>query len=246
MHQVISTRPAADNPSHRSLLHNAHLHGRSLVAALTILVVLRLFACGFYSVTSNSMAPVLLQGDWVLVNKLRYGPRIPFAQHHLPGYARVSLGDVALFVSPQIVGTGAYSTVLVKRVSGMEGDTILMRGGVLRRNEPPVHADSVQGQVMPLAYTERQLWWIRDRAIRGTRFGPPPVNPTITDWGPIVVPSDSLFLVGDNVYHSEDSRQFGFVGRDALIGKAAAVYFSLTRTTSGMRMQHGRFGHWIR
>lgn len=213
-----------------------------MLTALAILVACRTFVVGFYTVASRSMAPTLLPGDWVAVNKVKYGARMPFVTWHLPGYSAPGRGDVAVFVSPELVGGGPSPTVLIKRVVGIAGDTLLMRDGVLGRNAPPDTNMAAAATQNPLPVTERQFWWIRAQGKQGTRFGPPPQNPTIADWGPIVVPIDSLFMMGDNVYGSEDSRQFGFIGINSVIGAASAVYLSVTYDDNGRSISLSRNG----
>ena len=78
------------------------------------------------------MIPTLLIGDWLFVNKLAYGPTIPFTNSHLPGYTDPKHGDVVVFVSPYQAGQRANdpTPTLVKRLIGMPGDTLFMRDGV--------------------------------------------------------------------------------------------------------------------
>jgi signal peptidase I len=78
------------------------------------------------------MEPTLLVGDWLFVNKLRYGPHIPFTHHSLPGYARPTRGDVAVFVSPPQdpsirIAPDEITPTLVKRIVAVAGDTLVMR-----------------------------------------------------------------------------------------------------------------------
>src|SRR3954464_15632191 len=80
--------------------------GRVRAFVLGVLPVLAIFLgtrqllAEAYRIPSGSMEPTLLVGDWLFVNKLRYGPHIPFTEYSLPGYARPKRGDVAVFVSP--------------------------------------------------------------------------------------------------------------------------------------------------
>jgi len=215
---------------------------RAMLTALAILVTCRALVIGFYTVTSRSMFPTLLAGDWIVVNKMRYGAQVPFLAWHLPGYATPAAGDVAVFVSRQLVGGGPSTPVLIKRIVGVAGDTLLMRGGVVRRNDLPNASDSAARPLSSLPYTERTLWWIRDQGVRGTRFGSPPKNPTVTDWGPIVVPRDSVFMMGDNVNGSEDSRHFGFIGARSIIGAASAIYLTVAKEQGHRSIRFDRIG----
>jgi signal peptidase I len=87
-----------------------------------------------YRIPSGSMEPTLLVGDWLFVNKLRYGPHIPFTNKNLPGYANPKRGDVAVFVSPPQdpsirISPDEITPMLVKRIVGMPGDTVQMHDG---------------------------------------------------------------------------------------------------------------------
>ena len=78
------------------------------------------------------MVPTLLVGDWLFVNKLIYGPNIPFTDLRLPGYAEPHRGDVVVFKSPtQIDQPSDPNPTLVKRLIGEPGDTLYERAGVV-------------------------------------------------------------------------------------------------------------------
>ncbi len=73
---------------------------KSFGTALLLFLVLRAFLVEAFRIPSGSMVPTLLVGDWLFVNKLRYGPHIPFTSVNLPGYAEPARGDVVVFESP--------------------------------------------------------------------------------------------------------------------------------------------------
>src|SRR3954466_4205129 len=90
-------------------------------------------------IPSGSMEPTLLVGDWIFVNKLRFGPHIPFTSHSLPGYASPKRGDVTVFISPPQdetirISPDQVTPTLVKRIVGVAGDTLVMRHGQLTVN----------------------------------------------------------------------------------------------------------------
>src|SRR5215213_3023233 len=92
-----------------------------------------------YRIPSGSMEPSLLVGDWLFVNKLRFGPHIPFTSHSLPGYAGPKRGDVTVFISPPQdvtirISPDEVTPTLVKRIVGVGGDTLFMRHGQLTLN----------------------------------------------------------------------------------------------------------------
>src|ERR1043165_8032830 len=111
---------------------------KSLAGAVAIYLVVKTLLIEAFRIPSGSMIPTLLIGDWLFVNKLAYGPTIPFTNTHLPGYTSPKHNDVVVFVSPYQADEaerGADPTpTLVKRLIGMPGDTLYMRDGVLHLN----------------------------------------------------------------------------------------------------------------
>lgn len=211
-----------------------------------------------FRIPSGSMEPTLLVGDWLFVNKLRYGPHIPFTHVSLPGYAAPRRGDVAVFVSPPQdltirISPDQVAPILVKRIVGVGGDTLLMRHGQLFVNGaqvvPPnlfVLPDSVADQPQPI------FAWQHRVEINGSRFGSPTAVPSLHEWGPIIVPDGTYFMMGDNRDNSVDSRYYGPVPRANLRGTPMFVYYSYDpesgldyfRAATAIRWR--RLGTWIR
>lgn len=202
---------------------------RGIAPLIALMTVVRIALAEPYHIPSGSMSPTLLDGDWLYVNKLRYGPHIPFTHRSLPGYAEPKHRDVVVFVSPPQdpairITPNDITPTLVKRIIGLPGDTLHMRGGALFINGVP--------ETRPLAaapdpgfgpeYFARQ----RPLEIRGSRFGEPPASPSVHDWGPLVVPRDSYFMLGDNRDSSVDSRFYGPVPRANIRGTPMFVYYS--------------------
>ena len=209
---------------------------RSLVGVLPILAIFltaRVALAEAYRIPSGSMEPTLQVGDWLFVNKLRFGPHIPFTHLALPGYAEPARGDVVVFVSPPQdpairISPDDVTPTLVKRVAGVAGDTILMRHGELSVNgvmAPPRN----QAFILPDSIAERPeplFAWQHAIEVRGSRFGPPLTNPSLHEWGPLVVPAGMLFMLGDNRDNSVDSRYYGPVPRENVRGAPTFVYYS--------------------
>ena len=211
-----------------------------------------------YRIPSGSMEPTLLVGDWLFVNKLRYGPHIPFTRWSLPGYARPRRGDVAVFVSPPQdlairISPDQVTPTLVKRVVGVGGDTLLMRHGQLLVNGTPVASpdsfvlpDTIADQPQPI------FAWQHRIELGGSRFGPPVAAPSLHEWGPVIVPDGTYFMMGDNRDNSVDSRYYGPVPRANLRGTPMFVYYSYDpdsgldyfRAVTAIRWR--RLGTWIR
>ena len=222
---------------------------KSLLGAVAIFLVFRTFLVEAYRIPSGSMIPTLLVGDWLFVNKLAYGPHIPFTSVNLPGYDEPERGEVIVFVSPYQADEarrGADPTpTLVKRLVGVPGDTLYMRGGLLHVNGVPrpqgpefaVNRVGEGGAVDPL------FDWQKPFGLRASRFGAAPAQPTHDDWGPIVVPAERYFMLGDNRYGSKDSRYWGFVPRENVRGRPLFIYFSIDWPAKDIRWS--RIGDWV-
>ena len=217
-----------------------------------------LLAEPFY-IPSGSMEPTLQVGDWLFVNKLRVGAHIPFTSVSLPGYAAPRRTDVVVFISPPQdpairITPEEVTPILVKRIVAMSGDTLLMRRGHLMVNGTLVPArntelglpDSVADQSQPL------FAWQHSIEIQGSRFGAPVPSPSLHEWGPLVVPAGSFFMMGDSRDNSVDSRYYGPVPRANLRGTPMFIYYSYD-TESGLdyfraatQIRWRRLGTWIR
>src|SRR3954447_16200879 len=95
-----------------------------VLPAIAIVLGTRQLLAEAFRIPSGSMEPTLLVGDWLFVNKLRFGPHIPFTDHSLPGYARPERGDVAVFISPPQdpsirISPEQVTPTLVKRIVGV-------------------------------------------------------------------------------------------------------------------------------
>lgn len=204
---------------------------KSIGGAILIYLVIRTLLVEAYRIPSGSMIPTLLVGDWLFVNKLVYGPTVPFTNAHLPGYSQPKRNDVVVFVSPpQSDQPEDPQPTLVKRLVGMPGDTLYMRGGLLYVNGLP-HPQgfaSTTNHVDPSeANSTSDLFvWQHRIEVKSSRFGSPPEMPTHDNWGPLLIPSGNYFMMGDNRYCSKDSRYWGVVPRDNVRGRPLIVYYS--------------------
>ena len=178
------------------------------------------------------MIPTLLVGDWLFVNKLVYGPHIPFTNVNLPGYSEPKRGEVIVFVSPYQPDEAAIGNdptpTLVKRLIGMPGDTIYMRDGLayvngIAQRQGFAAANNEKGN--PDEVNELFAWQKR-YSLASSRFGAAPAQPTHDSWGPLVIPASHYFMMGDNRYCSKDSRYWGIVPRENIRGRPMFVYYS--------------------
>lgn len=232
---------------------------KSLAGTIAIFLFLRAFLVEAYRIPSGSMIPSLLIGDWLFVNKLVFGPNVPFTHVNLPGYADPQRGNVVVFESPYQADEASRgddpTPTLVKRLIGMPGDTLYGRDGVVYVNGVAQR----QGYTSPEQtkgdphYVSELFDWQKKVGLVASRFGAAPTQPELDTWGPLVVPPGHYWMMGDNRYDSKDSRYWGFVPRANLRGRPLFVYYSYVPSDESDRalsfitdIRWSRLGHWIR
>ena len=178
-------------------------------------------------VPTGSMNPTILDGDLIYVNKVAYDLRFPLTMRRLAKWSDPQRGDIVIFFSPE------DGTRLVKRVIGRPGDVIEMRNNVLTINEEPVEYERVDpGYKDDLPRNLRNKSVVAMENLNG--FTHPvmsvPSIPATRSFGPVTVPEGSYFVMGDNRDNSRDSRYFGFVERESIVGKAKGVIGSFDIT----------------
>ncbi len=195
---------------------------KSLGVALILLVIIRSFLLQTFVITSGSMEDTLLVGDFLMVNRAALGSPVPGTDLRIPGYSEPRRGEVLVFDPAH-----EDRMKLVKRLVGMPGDTLRMEDKVLfingeMQNEPYVKWLDPDGD-------DRHPWmdWQRDHLVGGV--DPLEYDPTRDNWGPLVVPEDHYFMLGDNRDASLDSRYWGLLERWRLEGRAMVFYFSYDR-----------------
>ena len=171
-----------------------------LVVAVLIALFIRAFVVQAFEIPSSSMEPTLLIGDYLLVNKFTYGIRIPYTDVKFFQFKKPRRGDVIVFIFPL-----DPSKDFIKRVIGIEGEKVEIIHNKIYINDRLI--DDLWGHFVtnqiPRSYLQR-----------------------MENFGPVVVPKDSLFVLGDNRDNSEDSRFWGFLNVNAVLGKALIFYFS--------------------
>ncbi len=220
---------------------------RTIVGALLIFLVIRTFFLEAFRIPSGSMEPTLLVGDFLFVNKLVFGPVLPFTNVRLPGYGEPARRDLAVYTSPyQFDQPWDPTPTVVKRIVGAAGDTLFMRDGMLHVNgiQQREGFAAAQRPVGWQDHTDQNFMWQNRYVIRGSRFGAPPDVPSHDNWGPFVVPLGHLFMLGDNRYESKDARYYGFVPRGNLRCRPSFIYFSID--TDAWRLRWRRIGDVIR
>ncbi len=188
--------PKGDSPRRKSALRE---YAEAFALALVLALFIRSFVLQAFKIPSGSMLPTLEIGDHLLINKLRYGLRLPIIGGWLVSYDRPKPGDVIVFIHPL-----ERSKDFIKRVIATEGETVEIRSKQVFVNGQP--------RDFPEAYfvdgDEVQAGSSRD------------------NYGPVVVPKDHLFVLGDNRDRSYDSRFWGFVNFSDVKGKALVIYWS--------------------
>lgn len=215
---------------------------RSLALALLLFLGVRAFLVEAFKIPTGSMEGTLLIGDFLLVNKFVYGAEIPGTGVRLPALDEPERGDVVVFNPPHEPHRN-----YVKRVVGLPGDTLEMRGKELFVNgasleEPYVRVMDLRGDAM-----HPNMKWQAGHLIAST---PSDYAPSRDTWGPLVVPDSAYFVLGDNRDNSEDSRYWGFVSRDGIRGRPWIVYYSFDSSVGeGMNwlrsVRWGRIGTLI-
>jgi len=200
---------------------------KSIAVAFLLFILVRTFVVEAFQIPTGSMESTLLVGDFLLVNKMVYGAEIPGTGVRLPALDPPERGDIVVF-SPPPAARQADNTNYVKRIVGLPGDTLLMVDGVLYRNEgqvPEPYARHTRPYEDPRS---PQFDWQRAHLVQEGRQLKE-YRPTRDNWGPITVPADSLFVMGDNRDNSEDSRYWGFVPQESIKGRPWIIYFSYDR-----------------
>ncbi|MEE9913122.1 MAG: signal peptidase I [Deltaproteobacteria bacterium] len=195
---------------------------REFIEAILTAVLIAAFIISFvvqaFKIPSGSMIPTLLVGDHLFVNKFIYGVKIPYFRKTIIPLTDPKREDVIVFIYPQ-----DRSKDFIKRVIGVAGDKIEMKNKKLFINDR-AYADPFGVYDDPAIY-------------------PAHVQPR-DNFGPVIVPQDSVFVMGDNRDHSLDSRFWGFVDLKDVQGKAFILYWSWNAEERNVRW--GRIAQLIK
>lgn len=193
---------------------------KSFQLAVLLFLFIRAFLVEAFKIPSGSMEGTLLVGDFLLVNKLVYGAEIPFSGKRLPAVRTPARGDVIVFQWPS-----DPTKNFVKRLVGVPGDTLSMNEGVLFRNGVRLQEAYVRHIDPGADPAGEEFRWQRDYVVR-TASASVSYHPSRNNWGPLVVPKEHLFVLGDNRDNSLDSRYWGFVPDSLVRGQPMMVYYS--------------------
>jgi signal peptidase I len=209
-----------DNAKDRTVTADLIGSLQSLLGTVVIAVFVITFIVQAFQIPSESMMNTLLVGDYLLVNKLCYGGR-GFGEYGMP-YRKITRGDIIVFHYP--VDPHQH---FVKRVIGMPGDRLRLvskqvwingkplKESYVRFLEPPnnMFRDNFPRADMPSIGGLEGSWWLEMRKL--------------VENGELIVPQGHYFVMGDNRDNSQDSRYWGFVPRENIIGRPLLIYWSV-------------------
>jgi signal peptidase I len=213
--------------------------------AVVLFLLIRSFLVHTFVIISGSMEETLLVGDLLLVNRAAVGSRIPGTDVEIPGYSRLERGDILVFDPPH-----EEKLKLVKRLMGLPGDTLEMRDKVLYVNGEPQDEPYVQ-HLEGSNGDDPYPWmdWQEEHLLPA--HDPGSYRPTRDNWGPLLIPEERFFMLGDNRDTSLDSRYWGLLEKWRLEGRAVMVYFSYNKDSLRpfpwlKEIRWGRIGDRIR
>ena len=181
----------------------------AILVAIVLALFIRTFIVQAFKIPSGSMKETLQIGDHILVNKFIYGVKLPFIDRTIISLKDPKPGDIVVFKFPEEPGKD-----FIKRVIAVGGDTVLIRNKKVFVNGKPVNYEQAQ-------FTDPQVY-------------PRNIQPR-DNFGPVTVPQNKLFVMGDNRDQSYDSRYWGVVDLSAVKGKAFIIYWSWDKGKFGVR-----------
>lgn len=197
-------------------LLNLWRENRGFLLFVLLMLVFRSAVADWNHVPSSSMYPGIIEGDRIGVNKLAYDVQLPFTGLSLYELDDPARGEVVVFRHPH---TGIR---LVKRVIGIPGDTLAMHNNRLILNGQPL-------AYTPVAQHAGSRDWLEQLPGAPHTIRTQLAGSARDSFGPVTVPDDHYIMLGDNRDNSADSRVFGLVPRDAIIGRASHVVMSFDR-----------------
>lgn len=214
---------------------------KGLILFLCLFGVFRTAVADWNPIPSASMRPNLLEGDVVFVNRLAYDLKLPLTNNILAHTGEPQRGDVVTFDSPQ------DGTRLIKRLVAVPGDVVELRNERLVINGQEAQWGPVETVVEPLGKAQVPALRVQEQIDGRTRQVQfvPQIRTPARNFGPVTVPADQYLMLGDNRDNSGDSRFFGFVPRDHLIGRAERVLVSAD-TLGNWMPRFDRFGRSLR
>ncbi|MBN1864375.1 MAG: signal peptidase I [Victivallales bacterium] len=217
----------------------------SIGIAVLVAVLLRLFVVEAFKIPSESMVPTLMVGDHIFVSKYRYGLSLPFVHQRLVRFSDPKHGEVIVFIKPKselslpVEFEGDESdmagTDFIKRIVGLPGDVVEMKRDILFINNKEIPrclvGTSSYRTRLPFENKWRdgkaELWIEKHGEFQYTIAES--LSGHKDSFGPITVPPDRVFVLGDNRDNSNDSRYWGTVPFDNIKGRAMFIWWSNRR-----------------
>jgi len=223
-------------------------YSKSFFPVLFAVLILRAFLYEPFRIPSGSMMPTLLVGDFILVNKYDYGLRLPVIHTKVTSGEKPKRGDVAVFRYPK-----DESLDYIKRVIGLPGDHISYYNRRLTVNDKPVDtkpdyiyqglgesSDLVINQGCDNIKAKCQVYNEKMGDVSYSVMTNPDVRYSAD--GELFVPEGHYFVMGDNRDHSNDSRFWGFVPEENLVGKAVMIWMHWDWRNGGSGLEISRIG----
>jgi len=203
-------------------------YARAFFPILLLVLIFRSFIIEPFRIPSGSMHPTLYEGDFIVVDKFSYGPKLPLFHFKLFNLGSPKRGDVIIFKRLK----QEESMDMIKRVVGLPGDRIQYKNNRIYINDVPVK-QNFEGEVMDKDETGKPIALVQQYqefldSIQHTIFVH--VNRSHDErafpYNDVVVPPDSYFVMGDNRDNSQDSRSWGFVHDTDILGRAFGIWMS--------------------
>jgi signal peptidase I len=202
---------------------------RRFILLIFLMAIFRSGIADWNVVPTGSMKPTILEGDRIWVNKLAYDVRLPLTSISLYHHADPQRGDIVVFDSSRA------DKRLVKRVIGLPGDVVELRNNKLILNGEPAVYSLLQHTVNKVYLSEQIAGVKHEIMLQKNRFNP------LSSFGPIRVPAERYLVLGDNRDNSADSRVYGFVAREEVIGRSNSVVLSLNYENYYLPRKHRMF-----
>jgi signal peptidase I len=203
------TEPKADGPTeHRKSTIREYFE--SICVAVILALFVRTFVVQAYKIPTGSMENNLLIGDHLLVNKFVFAPTRTGLEDALLPIDPIRRGDIIVFKYPEDPNRD-----FVKRTIGLPGETVELRNKVVY-----INGKSLDEPYVRFLFPPEETGGVAEFDVR-------------RNYGPVTVPADHYFMMGDNRDNSQDSRYWGFMPRSYVKGKALFVYFSFGEDATG-------------